>query len=599
MINVWSCNKDTQNFYCSQLVDVFFFIGAMTNNLKSVNNRERKTDIETRINSLDLSRQINLVLTTPWEKRVGLITASEQAGKIVENMPVEELFWTIKATGIEDSSEIFCLATPEQLQFIFDLDWWQKDRLRPEKIAAWLLVLYELAENGLKTWLKWILGRDPWLFPAVLHEFVTVVKRPDEMDIQEARDRLHPFTLDNDYFIGFKKKKLSPLFMRLATTMVEIDPGKYRDILETMLWETPSQNLETAYRLRCGRIGEFGLPDYYESLDIYVPLSIGDMHVIKQSGPQASLPLNYELPAFVPTLYVSGCPALERAVSVLMGQPLMERIVRETTGVANKILMADMVDLDDPEQLEFAIRKSFSMINLGIEGLSINMMKLPEEILQTRYVEEIARFAAGLLLPMGAMARRIKSAKYFDIIPPGLKEAVEASVQRPPELYSEKTGTSRPVRDLSDLKRIRSLLDQASSWSKVAPFLNPSPERWVKAFHWERTNLLSSEELSADRGLLTALINLMVNGRFKISPIDREKLHSLYQRLQGLNEEQIDSLLFELLRSVCPERKNGLSESELEKVIVPRLSGIFRELLTEIGHYTIEPRFVRDILVRI
>ncbi len=571
----------------------------MTNNLKPLNNQQKKTDLETQINTLDLPNQLNLVLTAPWEKRFEIISSSEQAGQIVANMPVEELFWTIKATGIEDSSIILSLATPEQLQFIFDLDWWHKDRLKSEKIAAWLLVMFELSVQGLRNWLKWILNRDPWLFPAILNEFITVVKRPDEMDIQEAKDRLPAFTLDNVYFIDFKKKKLAPLFIRLITDMVEMDAGKYRDILETMLWETPSHNLETAYRLRCGRIGDFGVPDYYQSLDIYVPISKEEMHVIElHNSPLARLPVNYDMPAFVPTLYVSGYPALENAVRMLAGNPVMERIVRETTGVANKILMADLVDLDEPENLKMALEKAFSLINLGIEKLSELSGKAPEEILKSHYLEEIARFSSGLLLPFGDKARKITSGPYYKVLPHRLKDVVEAASLRPSMLFDISTGLPKSVKHLDELKRLEFLLSEASAWSKVVPFLEPSFEKWPSKIKWEETNFLAPEEFSVDSALATAVSHLITKSRFQVTPLDREELEALYERLSGMGKEETFGLLKELLEPLCAKDDSGLKEEELSETILPYLLEVFSELVTEGERAINEPQYIKHILVK-
>ena len=571
----------------------------MTNNLKPQKNNKKKTDLETQINTLDLPDQLNLVLTAPWEKRFEIITSSERAGEIVANMPVEELFWTIKATGIEDSAIILSLATAEQLQFIFDLDWWQKDRLRPEKIAAWLLVMFELSVQGLKNWLKWILNRDPWLLPAILNEFITVVKRPDDMDIQEAKDRLPAFTLDNVYFMDFKKKKLAPLFIRLITDMVEMDAGKYRDILETMLWETPSHNLETAYRLRCGRIGDFGIPDYYQSLDIYVPISEEEMHVIEpENSPFARLPVSYDMPAFVPTLYVSGYPALEDAVRILAGNPVMERIVRETTGVANKILMADLVDLDEPERLKMALEKAFSLINLGMEKLSESSGRSPEEILRSRYLEEITRFASGLLLPFGDKARKIMSEPFFKILPHRLKEVIEAASLRPSMLFDISTGLSKCIKHLDELERLEFLLSQASSWSKVIPFIEPSFEKWPYKIKWEETNFLSPEEFSVDSALATAVSNLITKTRFHVSPLDREELEALYDRLSGMGKEETFGLLKELLEPLCAKDDSALTEKELKETILPYLVEVFSEFVTEGKEAISEPRYIKNILAK-
>ena len=569
----------------------------MKDNLRLASDKTKKADLQTRINTMELPEQLNLVLITPWERRFELITSSEKAGQIVANMPVEELFWTIKATGIEDSGILLGLSTPEQLQFIFDLDWWLKDRLRADKIAAWLLVMFELSENSCKHWLKWILHQDPWLFPALLNEFISVIKRPDDMDIQEAKDRLPPFTLDNVYFIDFKKKKLAPLFMRLITAILEVDPGGYRDIFETMLWQTPGHNLETAYRLRCGRIGDFGIPDYYDSLDIYSPLKPEQMHIMDLDDPVLkALPVNYDMPPFVPTLYVTEFPVLHEAVGRLAGKPIMERIVREATGVANKILMADLVDLDDPEQLQGALKKAFSMINLGVEYLSDKLHRQPYQILATHYLEEIARLSSWLLLHSGTEAKRLLKDQRFEALPHYLKQAVEEAAKRPSMLFIPQEGFSALVTTLSDLHNLEKLVDEAVSWHKVIDFLVPSFDKWPLEIGWEKTNMLAPEELAADSALATSVANLILKAKFKIEPIDKKGLELLQDKLKELDEHRLMEYLSDVLEPMSLDSKKGPSKEELQQIIIPRIINILEEFVSEKEPVTKEPRYVKNLL---
>ncbi len=571
----------------------------MTNNLKPTNVNTRKTDLEAQINSLNLEEQMSLVLMTPWEKRYEIITSSSQAKEIVSNMPVEELFWTVKATGIEDSAILLNLSTPEQLQFIFDLDWWHKDNLRPEKIAAWLLVMFELNEKGLYSWLKWLLRKDPWLLPAMLNEFVHVVKRPDEMDIQEAKDVLPPFTLDNVYYVDFKKKKLAPLFIKLISTLVELDPGVYRDVFETMLWETPSYNLETAYRLRCGRIGDFGIPDYYQSLDIYVPMELGQMHTTEAEKILNSLPVSYEMPPFVPTLYVSGYPMLNEALRCLSGENIMERIIRETTGIANKVIMADQVDLDDPKQLKNALKKSFSLINLGMEKIMKESGREPASIITTHFMEEIVRLAAGLLLPVASRARKLITSHSFEVIPHHLKLYVEAASKRPAETFDSNTGETGPIVTISELEHLCQKIHEAETWQKIGRFLRPAPENWKEAFDWQNTNFMAPEEFAIDSALATSVANLLIQARFETLALDENALSRLMERLKELKGQPLDKILEDLLSPLVGGDQDRISEADLRHIIIPHLAQIFQEVLEGSENYLKEPRYLTHLLVSV
>lgn len=548
------------------------------------------------INTLPIQEQISYILSSPWEKRHELIIASEKAAEIVASMPVEELFWTIKSTGIEDSGPILNLVTPEQLQFIFDLDWWHKAELRPEKIAAWLLILFELSVDALERWLKWILKKDPWLFPAVFNEFIQVVKRPDDMDIQEAKDTLPPFTLDNCYYIAFKKQKLAPLFANLITHILGISDGYYRDIFETMLWETPSSNLETAYRLRCGRIGDFGIPDYYDSLNIYVPIEIGQMHRIDlKNSPISKLPLNLELPAFVPTLYINDYPVLEPVFRKIAGNRFVERIIREITGVANKVLMVDMTDLDDPDQLKNALKKTFSLLNLGLEYLSKELNISPEEALLTHFVEEIVRLSSKILLPISSRARELKKDRAFALLPHHLKDMLEEASKRPPLFLKDERNPS-PICSLSDLKKLKDIITLSEDWKRIAYFLSPPFETWQKEIDFKNTNLLAFEELSADIALSTAFCRLFLEAKFMFKPLQKDEIKRLKGKLDSID---IQNFIVKDTKELLEPMFKEISISEQGKAhVLKKIQDALKEI-KGIHETTHDPRFFKEIAVNL
>ena len=178
-------------------------------------------EAEALINDLPLAEQASLVLMAPWERRQEIIILSRESRALVQGLPVEELFWTVKAVGPQDAVHILNLANAEQLQFIFDLDWWHKAELLPEKIATWILLLFEAGEDAMASWLQWLKKKDETLLPAILRPFIQVYKRPDDMDIQEAKDMLPLFTLDNVYFVSFQKDAFFFFFKQKTAYEIE------------------------------------------------------------------------------------------------------------------------------------------------------------------------------------------------------------------------------------------------------------------------------------------------------------------------------------------------------------------------------------------
>jgi len=581
---------------------IYLFIGFMKNNLMEQDIHaffQLAPDArEKRINTLDLEDQIRLALLSPWERRHEIIHASNRAPDIVKAFPAQELFWTVKALGPEDSGIILNLATPEQLQFFFDLDWWHKDDIRPEKAIAWLLILFECSKQGFGTWLEWILEKDLWLMASVLSRFVTVIKRPDEMDIQEAKDVLPPFTMDNVYYLGFKNQKLAPLMASLVGKILEISPGYYRDVMETVLGETPSSNLETAYRLRCGRLQDHGIPDYYESLDIYLPLEPEQMHRLETRALEDMAVLE-ELPAFVPTLYLTDLPVLEDAVMNLAGNRIMERIIRETTGVTNKVLMADLIDLDDPRAMRQGIEKTFTMLNLGLEYLAEKWSLSAKDVLASCFLEEIVRVSSSLLLPISTMAMEISKKPASAFLPYEARDQIKAALRRPAMSYSSKTSTEDPIKSLAQLEQCRQKIEKAVQWCTVIENLSSEFRSWRKDIKWKNTNFLAMEEFNAEAAVCTAVCNLLQGKGLQVKPLSRQDVFFIAREIRTLEHNQVARQVISTLKTERHCQSSAREMAGIESLIARTIEECFHEIMQTDMSNAENLRFLKTVLVEI
>ncbi len=580
---------------------IYLLIGFMKNNLINQDVhaffKMAPETREKRLSVLPLEEQLTLVLFAPWEKRHEIITSSPRARELVQALPPEELFWTVKATGPGDSTEILNLATPGQLQLFFDLDWWYKAEMRLEKIAAWLLIIFECSNEAVDTWLKWILQKDIWLIASILNSFIDVIKRPDDMDIQEAKDLLPGFTMDNVYYISFKKPKLAPLFASIIAKILEISPGFYRDVFETILWQTPSHNLETAYRLRCGRLLDHGIPDYYESLDIYLPLKPEQMHRMETSYLQR-LPLGDQMPPFVPTLYISNYPLIETAIRKLAGTRGMERIVREITGIANKVMMADLIDMDEPTVLKDALAKTFSILNLGMDYLCEKWAMSPEQILESCFLEEIARVSAGLLLPISSRASEILKRGSSRFLPYVTREQLHAACHRPAMLY-DGPDSEEHISSIDQLQRAIQQIEKAWHWITVIECLRPEYTTWDHLVDWKKTNLVAVEELSADVAFCTSACHFLLDEGFKLTALTPNQLPSLKKRLQDIDTTQALENILTIMAPDDQGQKEALRAGGTIDMLRDSLDACFSEIRDIDVERSDNLPFLKTIMVKV
>lgn len=483
---------------------------------------------EKSLETLSVDDQAILVLLSPWERRHEIILHSPNSRELVRGLPVEELFWTIKASSPEDALTMIALAHPEQLQFVFDLDWWVKDRLRPEKVLAWLVLLFENERSTLVSWLTWMVSEDPWLVPAAIQPFLSVVKRPDDMDIQEARDTLPPFTLDDVYFISFRKQELVALLSEFLKELADVSPGSYRDVMETMLWETPTETLERAFRMRCARLGSWGIPDYFDAIGIYAPLPGNrlERHAFTWHAEEDS-----PLPVFVPTLYGLSEGPLAEAVNALSGTQAMGRIIFEWTGAANKILVADQIDWDDVSALRSALKKVSSLLNLALDHERRLSGRRPAEVLAHTTIEDLVRFANGIIRPL---SRRARSLIRDGLVPKDLSHLpepwallLEGLSRERPVLWDPVSKNHETPDDMEKIEKAASTLLLIEDEAQIMCHIKPYWTGWKNAFPWSRTNLLDHRELLWPSAIVTALVHWLLTGRSELAPIPRRMLPRL------------------------------------------------------------------------
>lgn len=466
-------------------------------------------EAEKAFNSLAIEEQITVVLKSAWEERQKLILLSENAPAIVRNMPVEEFYWTVKASGPADSLPLLSMAEPPQLQFIFDMDWWKKDSLEPGRVISWLIMITEAGDENFRQWISWIRNKDDLIPPAILYPFIHVYKRPDDMEIEEAKDLLPAFTLDNNYFIAFKSDKLRPLLEIFINRLLEHSDGLYRDTMETILDMTASHITELSFRRRCGRLNDAGIPDYYEAISIYAPLTPEDTVKDHPINPDSLTGIdNMVMPAFVPTLYMAEYPVLQEAVGGIAGTPVMERIIMEWVGVANKLLIAEHLDFDDPEVLKRGLGATSALLNAGLDILIHTYGGHPASHLGSVALEDLVRLANTGMKRLAQKAKGIFTPKWtLRYMPSSWQDRLSWLMNEPPMVWDSKLMTPAHVSSVKELQELEVLIEEAEKWLIILERITPPCSSWERTIDWGATNFLNDAGFTWDAALSTVFLN--------------------------------------------------------------------------------------------
>jgi len=366
-------------------------------------------EIEKSLAGLKFQQLYDLVLSIPWEERAKFILYSPYPEGIVKNLPPQELFLTIKASSLDLAVELLSYARDSQIQFMFDIDTWYKDRIKADRVASWIILLFHAGEDKVFEWLRFA----DWDFLiAVLQKFVRVYKKPDDVELVEAMDFLPPYTLDDFYFVDFKVDSLEFYFRRIIEIIREEMPDMYFALMESVIWEIPAEVEERAYRWRNGRLADEGIPDYFEALDIYSYIHPKSLRKIDPKY----LPTDGEYQPSINIAVYKGSEELFifKVFDMLENRYQIERIKRELAWIANKVIIVDNVVIDDIEQIKKSLERVWGTLNIGLEYLSMENLEIAKKILEKHFLEDIFRVSQTVLKELRRIALRYTKSKDFD-----------------------------------------------------------------------------------------------------------------------------------------------------------------------------------------
>jgi hypothetical protein len=530
-----------------------------------------KEKFEESFNELSVLDQIEVCLLCPWEKRLEFFLTSYNTPLIIENFPHEELFWTIKSMSPDDALLILPYVSSEQLQFFFDLEWWHKQDLRPDAIASWLFLLLESDEKIVTSWLNWISKEDNAMLPLIIRQFIKIQKKPDDMDIMEAKDVLYGYTLDNIFFIDFRAEKLAPLLDRFLRTVFDFSTEYYFGVMDIILLETNMENLEMAFQNKNRRLSYFGIPNYYEAIEILTPPPFGKARKIDPLF--LSKPDFYEdyFPPFIPTLYKGDFPLLNQALMPIYGKNSMERIINEWVGVANKLMIALLNDFNDPSNMQKTLLGVGSLLNLGLSIQSnIDKTKSVSEILEVSVLEDLVRIAVMKLSEIRKKFRHLTRAGLLPVqmhyFPDNWQNIIN-SLDRPLPMFFD--GDKEIFfSNENQINEYEDFVHDLYVWGIIMSEARPAWPDWNSEINFRNTNFPNPYEFLWHKALSTAFANVSLYGVFKIMPVPEFELVHLkeiwFPETSSIPENTLN-LCFDILDFII--KKHNLPEDRIKRII--------------------------------
>ncbi len=342
--------------------------------------------------SLSLEQQLALVCDAPAARRAALIELAPAPEQLIPLLPEAEFCFTAKAVGLESSAWLLEYATPEQVVACLDLDAWEGHSPVPAKLDAWIDAIAAAGDGAA---LRGIQALDPELIVLYLMQRVSVELKPnDDEDWQPPEGGQ---TLDGQfYFVALHDGDDVAAIVRILRLLFQADYWFYFRMLQGVIWEISTENVEWAHRWRVGRLQDLGFPTWEEAMELYGYLSPKQRLQIDPDHRPLSVE-EWHLPVWIPGL-PEGRDSKHSLFRTLAGLEPEERrsAFYAFVSTANKVAVADYMEISDVETTPKAIDKAARWISRGLEHVARERGLTQADVVQRVPLDQLFRIGANL-----------------------------------------------------------------------------------------------------------------------------------------------------------------------------------------------------------
>ena len=166
------------------------------------------------------------------------------------------------------------------------------------------------------------------------------------------------------------------------------------------MWELPLETEEWALRWRTGRLEDLGFPSWDEAMGIYGYVRPDERARLGEAGSAIDVEA-WRLPVWLPNLPVGADAghAVFRAIARLDDDE-RRTCFYAFVALANRVAVADGMDLGDAEAIPTAIEKAAAVASRGLEYVSAENQLDPTEVLRRVSLVRLFRVGASLDPPI-------------------------------------------------------------------------------------------------------------------------------------------------------------------------------------------------------
>ncbi|MGV8075472.1 MAG: DUF6178 family protein [Syntrophobacteraceae bacterium] len=479
---------------------------------------------EKRMQKLPPRELSRLLMNFPAKKRLEVILERPDAEDVVAAIADQDFYFTVKEIGPDDALPLLSLARVDQLNHLFDIEWWRKDEPAASSALDWLARLARASEEKL---LSWLYDADFDLLTSLFKKWIRVDIAPEDMDLVEAMEQLPIHTLDDQYFWETRYPQYEEFIKGILSILFELNYAFYRELMNHILYAVDIEVEENAYRFHRARLEDRAIPDFYDSLEIYRAVrpdeTVSRKHLLFKDAEAAAAP-GFAL-ALLPEKEF-----LSRALREVQDPLLMDTLQIELASLSNKVVTADQLPPDNPQALRDAVDKAAAYVSLGLQLASLGRFATAVDILKDTFLEHLFRIAhAEVMILRNRLQKELQSSwlsrwpAVLNILDPPWMEAAELLIGKTPRILRHASGPDNtPKEDIfrsrEDLIQGKHTIDVIASLKPVFDTLHPEPER-LRAGLWEEAQIAAIEDVTLGALIWTAAARYRIESDWRVEPI--------------------------------------------------------------------------------
>jgi hypothetical protein len=363
-----------------------------------------------------LKQERQHLMRLPPAKALERILAHAQPAALVHSLPEEDFYFLVNEIGPDDALPLLQLAADRQLEFLLDLESWQRDRIDLNATTQWLA---RLQRTDAVRWLRWVTRHKTQLFEFILFKSLEVRIREHDQDPSELGEDFETFD-DVLYFRvpeaflphqagRSQRKQLKSFFASALKRLADTDYDRFRSLLIESTTLIPAEIEEEEYRLRNVRLAEKGFLPQDEAIGVYQPLTPKQLHTQTPKAIDTSSRAT-SAGSLSPTEALLPDNLLSHALSLVDTAEVSEKIHAEFAGLCNQVISADQTVVRDREALRQVVKKACGYVSLGIDRMAREGHEgesaFPAHLIQNYPLASLFRVGYGRVLELKFQAQK-------------------------------------------------------------------------------------------------------------------------------------------------------------------------------------------------